>query len=515
MKGRSEEAVPCLRKALELKPDDSTIRTHFAQALQRTGAHEEAFIHLKQVVEEAPESALAHRNFSSALYCAGNAEAAVASLHKALELDPNYLLAFSEMLGTSNYLPQDPEEYFARNVEFDRIFCVPLRNIEERHSNRPDPRRRLRVGYISADFNKHPVSQFIEPVFETYSHDEFEVFCYANQRVDDEVTERLRSLVDEWRFVPDLDDEQLNDAIKDDGIDILVDLSGHTNDSRLLVFARKPAPVQVSMIGFMQTTGLSAMDYRITDEVIDPIGIGDRFSTEKLVRLPAGAGPFKFPAKAPAVNELPALKNGYATFASFQNLAKVHAGVIETWANVLNALPDSKLILMTHSAKTAFDALVAHGIAAERIDIFERVPMMEYLALHHRVDLILDTFPFNGYTTNLLSGWMGVPFVTIKGTNSVGRVGECLLKRMGIPELLAADREDYVRKTAEVMSDLPRLAQWRAVLRPRLEAWAGDGSEFTRQLERAYRKMWRDWCEQQSAESSTPEEPVPALEAVA
>jgi len=498
--GEIERSIFCLRKASELKPDDSLGHIHLGVALSRKESYEESIEQCKRAIELEPNERNHRMNLAAVYYIAGKLDECMASFREELDLNPESATMFSRVAFSMNYLPHKPEELFAELLRFDRQCCEPLRKFIKPLHNSPDPRRRLRVGYVSADFNGHAVAHFIEPILINYSRRDFEVFCYSNRWQKDDYTERFSRYVDGWRDVEPLTDDELADAIRADGIDILVDLSGHTAGNRLPVFARKPAPIQVIMIGYMQTTGMSAMDYRITDAIIDPPGVADRLSTEKLIRLPAGAGPFLFPQQNPPVyvNELPALKNGYITFASFHNLVKINAEVAAAWAKVLHAVPDSKLMIVARNAKLAAAALQAHGIGPERIELFGRVPMREYLLLHHRADLVLDTFPFNGYTTNLISAWMGLPFITLVGHNTVSRVGEGLLRRMELPELLAADQEGFVRKAVEVAADLPRLAQWRAALRPRLEAWMGDGSVFTAQLEEAFHEMWRRWCAQQS-----------------
>ena len=493
--GRLAEAAACLRKALELKPDSHLVCNNLGNVLAEQGLPVEGMAFLRKALELNPLCQQTHRNLGSALYGAGRAKDAVACFRKALELKPDSSGTFSDLLFALNYLRQDgPAALFAEHVRFGEQFGGPPASRTTAHCNTPDPDRLLRVGFVSGDLCEHPVANFIEPVFSTYSRQEFEIFCYANQPVNDAVSERLRRKVDAWHNVNRLSDDELADLIRRDGIDILVDLSGHTARNRLLVFARKPAPVQVTMIGYMQTTGLAAMDYRITDEVLDPPGASEHFNTEKLVRLPAGAAPFQPPADCPPVNELPALKNGHVTFASFNNLAKVTPEVLTTWADVLKAAPGSRLLVVGRGSDAIAAIMESHGIAPERLELLERKPMKEYLALHNRVDFMLDAFPYNGGTTNLIAAWMGVPFVTIEGCSTISRVGAGILKAAGLPELIATDTGEYVRKAAAAVRDLPQLAGWRQALRPRLAPRLCDGSIFTRQLEQAFREMWRRWC---------------------
>ena len=264
------------------------------------------------------------------------------------------------------------------------------------------------------------------------------------------------------------------------------------------MFARKPAPVQVTMIGYMQTTGLAAMDYRITDDAIDPPGQSERWNTEKLVRLPTGAAAFSPPASCPPVNELPALKNGYVTFGSFNNLSKVTPEVIDTWARILHSVPTARLLLVAHAGNSIIADFDDRGIGAERLEIVHRLPLQEYLALHHRVDFLLDTFPYNGGTTSLLALWMGVPFVTLSNDSAVGRVGAGMLPAVGLPELVTTDSDQYLQSAVNAVLDLPALSAARESLRGKLAPLLNDGRAHTLELEKAYRNMWRQWCEGKS-----------------
>ena len=496
--GHLEQAAECLRKALALKPDQAKIHENLGVTLRDMGLIGEALACLQKAVELDPTDPDMQRSLGGFYYITGRAREALACFRKTIELKPDFAEAYSDLLLTLNYLPHNPEELFAEHVRFGKVCCEPFEKIARPHRNKADVHRRLRVGYLSGDLREHPVAIFMEPVFASYSRSEFEVFCYANYRTNDLVSERLRGLVDNWSNVDKLSDDELADTIREDGIDILVDLSGHTALNRLLVMARKPAPVQVTMVGYMQTTGMTAIDYRITDEILDPVGTSEHLSTEELVRLPAGALSFRMPKDSPPVNDLPALKDGHVTFASFNNLAKVTSEVIATWAEVMRAVPGSRLVIVAPGENSLAAAFESHGIAASRIEIVKRLPMREYLALHHRADLVLDTFPYNGGTVNFIAAWMGVPFVTMAGTNTISRHGARALATVGLSELIAKDCAEYVLKAVDAVRDLQRLAGWRRSLRPRLEACANDGSSFTRQLEQAYRGMWRRWCEEQA-----------------
>ena len=494
---RPEEAIQAARSALEINPNSSSTLNNLGNALKAKGDYNQAIACYAKARQIEPNCHLAYNNLGSTLSEMGRSTEALEALRRALELRPESAVMFSNYLLTLNYLPDvSRDTLFTEHKRFDTQFGAPLAQLAVPHKNRPDPERRLRIGYVSADLRDHPVANFVEPILAEHSAADFEVFCYANQRVSDSVTERLRSYTDRWRSVAGLTDAELAVQIRQDKIDILVDLSGHTAGNRLLAFARKPAPVQVSAIGYMQTTGLSAMDYRITDRHLDPVGSSEPYSSETLVRLVRGAADFRPPAESPDVNELPALQNGYITFGSFNNLAKITPEVIGAWVQILKATPNSRLLVVGRAGSAIQDKLLAAGIAQERLELIERLPMQDYLKLHNRVDILLDTFPYNGGTTTLIAVWMGVPFITLSGTSAVSRAGTHLLRAMNLLELSAADVAQYVQRAVAIEGDLPKLAHWRRELRGRLAPMLGQGTGHTRELEGAYRKMWRNWCAQ-------------------
>jgi protein O-GlcNAc transferase len=498
--GRNDEATRVGWKAVELNPRSANALNNLGNALKAKGEYPQAIGCFSKALEINPDGFIAYGNLGATLSEMGRSADALACLQRARDLAPANATIFSNYLLTLNYQPDVAREVlFAEHQRFETLFAKPLSEDSEPHNNSVEPERRLRIGYVSADFRDHPVANFVEPMLGAHSSAEFEVFCYANQRVNDAVTERLRGQVQHWRNVGSLSDAELEDLIRRDQIDILVDLSGHTCGNRLLAFARKPAPVQVSMIGYMQTTGMSAMDYRVTDENMDPTGVSDGFSSEKLVRLATGAATFRPPVQCPEVNESPVVENGYVTFGSFNNLAKVTPEVIAAWTDILRAVPDSRLLVVGRAGSAIQETLQAAGIAPERLQMLERQPMQEYLRLHHEVDIVLDTFPYNGGTTNLLAIWMGVPFITLAGTTPVGRAGTNLLRGLGLAELSASDAADYVQRAIAVAGDVTTLAIWRRELRGKLQPLLGDGAVYTRELEAAYRTMWRSWCAQAEA----------------
>jgi protein O-GlcNAc transferase len=498
--GAFPEAIGCFQKAIAINPNSSLAHNNLGSTLIELERSHDAVRRLQRALVIRRDYPYAHNNLGVAFIALGRVPEAVECFRCALEIRPDYSDAFSNFLLAHNYLP-DPnrDALFAEHLRFDALFGAPLRDLISPHMNEATPTRRLRIGYVSGDLREHPVAYFIRPVFEGHNREDFEVFCYANQPRNDAMSEQLRQHADRWRNVASVSDEDLANAIRQDQIDILVDLSGHTARNRLLVFARKPAPIQVTMIGYMQTTGLATMDYRITDEAIDPVGTSEQWNTEKLVRLQTGAATFRPPADCPPVNELPALTNGYVTFGSFNNLAKVTPDVIRTWARILHCVPTARLLLVAHAGASIAEDFYEHGIGADRLEIVHRLPMQEYLALHHKVDLLLDTFPYNGGTTSLLALWMGVPFVTLSCDSTVGRVGGGMLPAVGLPELVTSEPDQYLRSAVNAVSHLPQLSERRRSLRERMGPMLGDGRAHTSELERAYRNMWLQWCETKGA----------------
>jgi len=360
----------------------------------------------------------------------------------------------------------------------------------------------LRVGYVSPDFRRHPVASFIEPILAAHDRKRFEVFCYAVHLKPDAVTARLKALADHWREIGSLDAEAAANLIREDGIDVLVDLAGHTANNRLAVFARKPAPMQATYLGYPGSTGLPAIDWRITDAVADPLGAAEALHTEKLMRLPETFQCFQKPSDAPAIGPVPMLKAGHVTFASFNMLAKVHPALVARWAGILHAVENSRLVLKAAPFRDAgtrahYHAMFAtHGIAAERIELLGYIQSpAAHFALYNRIDVALDTDPYNGATTTCEALWMGVPVVTLAGRSHVGRVGTALLTHLGLEDLIAATPEDYVARAVSLARDPAKLASLRETLRPRMEASSlTDPARFTKALEDAYREMWRQWC---------------------
>ncbi len=409
----------------------------------------------------------------------------------------------SNLLFTLNYLPHCSQEEIyreSRQWEEKQMVATPVRE----HNNSAEKERRLRIGYVSPDFRAHSVAAFIEPVIKAHNREQVEVFCYANVLKPDEVSVRIQEASDHWLSITGIGDMDVVARIEADAIDILVDLAGHTGENRLTVFAHKPAPVQVTWLGYPNTTGMSIMDYRLTDGIADPVGAEEMFYTEELFRLKHGFLCYQADEFTPDVAQPPCLENGYVTFGSFNTLPKINPEVVKLWAKILHSVDGSHLLL---KAKQLADVEIrqeyakmftAEGIAAERIEFHGFISQKEdHLGFYNRVDIGLDPFPYNGTTTTCEALWMGVPVITLLGTRHSERVGASILHNVGLDELVAESADAYIEIAREVANDRNSLVEMRQELRLQLqESYLLDSRAFTASLEKAYQRMWHVWCEQ-------------------
>ena len=499
--GRPEEAEQHFRRALELRPGYVEAQNNLGEALRSQRRLTEAAQCFRDAVARKPGLAIAYNNLANVLRSLGLLEEAGQNYRRALALEPDNAATHSNLVFLLNYIPGlDAAAIFAEHRAFARRFCATAKPVP--HGNIPKPGRKLRIGYVSGDLRDHPVAFFLEPVLARHDRKKFEIYCYYNFARADAATERLRSLADHWRDVIALDDAALANRVREDAIDILVDLAGHTGHSRLLAFGRKPAPVQASWLGYLNTTGLEAIDYRITDAHASPEGPLDALHTEKLVRLPDSQWCYRPPAECPEVAPPPCVASGRVTFASFTNPAKIGRTTIELWARLLERLPGSRLLVVGATLISIPDEYLERftraGIAPGRLQVLGAKPFLEYLALHGAADIVLDTFPYSGGTTTCHALWMGVPVVTLAGETAASRGGASLLHAVGLGQLVAQTPEQYLDIAAALAADPKRLAALRAGMRRRMSASPlMDEERFTRNLEKAYRKMWRTWCAKQ------------------
>lgn len=505
--GRLGEAEACLRRALEISPDDPKTLNHLGLTLQDMGQLDQAEACYRCILQAKPNNAGVIGNLGQVLLSLGRPDEAEACFRQALQIKPDHPQLHSNLL---YYLllnaVAEADAVFAEHVRFGERFEQPLRPHWPVHAQDRDPGRPLHIGFVSADFYNHAVASFIEPVLAHLAgHAQLTLHAYYNNFVNDEITRRLQAHFDHWNPVASLPDAALAETIRADGIDILIDLSGHTAGNRLLVFARKPAPVQVTWMGYPGTTGMRSMDYCLGDRFFLPPGQLDAQFTEKIVRLPANS-PYLPAADAPPVGPLPALDNGCVTFGSFSRSNKLSPRVVALWAQVLRALPDARMLLAGMPETGNCDVLIqwfeAEGIARDRLSLHARCGMQAYLDLHRQVDICLDTFPYNGGTTTLHALWMGVPTLTLAGDTAAGRSGASILGHAGLDAFVARDAADFMKKGVSWSGRLAELAEIRAGLRERFAQSArGQPALVAAGVERALRMMWQRWCAGLPAES--------------
>lgn len=463
--GHLAQAIELCDRALALRPDDGRAWQVRGTALEELGLLDEATQCLRQELRLRPNDVNAHSNV----------------LH---------------MLNRSGLLP--PEAVTAEHVEWARCHADRFTPARAEFANSIDPERVLRIGYVSADFRRHAAAYFIEPVLREHHRDRFEIYCYSNWDKDDAVSARLRGYCSHWRDIAAIDDDAAARMVRDDRIDILVDLSGHTHGNRLLLFARKPAPLQAGYMGYLGTSGMAAMDLHISDAQIDPPG-AEPLYRERLLRLPQGTVCYQPSADAPDVNALPALQRGRVTFGSFNNFLKITDETKRAWARLLARLPEARLRMVGVWAGEACDRMLeifeSEGVYADRIEVAGRLPYEGYLKQYLQADIALDPFPYNGGTTTLESLWMGLPVVTLAGRAGFSRCAASHLHNVGLDDLIANSWDEYIDIAVRLAADLPRLAELRAGMRARMRDSALlDAAGFTASLEALYRQAWREWC---------------------
>jgi protein O-GlcNAc transferase len=502
-KGNLDEAVGCYQKAVRIDADYAEAHYLLGYALMRQDRLQEAIESYRRSLQLNPYSAAILTNLGSALGYQGKLDEADVCLRRATQIDPNSFNARETRIMMMNYNARfDAQTIFSEHLQFAEKFAEPLSAMKVSPANIKSARRRLKIGYVSPDFRQHSVAYFIEPALAAHKKEHFEVFCYSIVAGEDEVTKRLQAYGDHWRDLAGVSDEKAADLIRGDGIDILVDLAGHSSNNRILLFARKPAPVQVSWIGYPATTGLSAMDYKIVDGYTDPGGMTEQFYTEKLLRLPECFLCYLPDKESPEVKELPASTEGCITFASFNNTAKLSPHIIGMWTRVMKAVPGSRLMLKAKSLSDRstrdylLDAVTQGGISEERIRLLPWEHSVKgHLEIYNCVDIGLDTFPYNGTTTTCEAIWMGVPVVTLAGNTHASRVGASLLSNAGLPELIAKTPDEYVDIAVKLAGDLERLRRRRDKMRKVMDrSPLTDTKRFIGDLENSFQSIWEKWC---------------------
>ena len=497
--GLRAEAEAAFVRALSIQPD-------FAQALLSLGREQgllgrfaDAIETTRRALAIAPVYADAHVNLASYLNSLGDVASAATHYRRALALKPDLIGAWS---GDLYCMLHDEHlsagELAAAHRKFGEHMEAPWRASWVRHANAPDPDRRLRLGFVSGDLRDHPVARFLEPVWRLLDREKFELFAYDVQPAHDATSARLRGLAAHWTNAAAMPDSQLDASIRGDRIDILFDLSGHTAGGRLAVFARRPAPIQISWIGYPFSTGLSAIDYRLVDRVAAPPGRFDELFTERLAYLPF-MSVFDRPPNLPEVLEPPCLEQGRLTFGSFNRINKLANRTVALWARLLKRLPTARLLIGALPSQDVAAELrrrfAGAGIEEERLLLRQRVGLAEYLDLHGEVDVLLDTLPFSSGTTANFALWMGVPTLTLAGDSMAQRLGASRMAAAGLNAFIAESENEYVGRAVEWAGKPEELARIRARLRQHMEAAsATQPIELTRALEHRLHEMWRRWC---------------------
>lgn len=501
--GRLEEAMASYESALALNPDFPEAHNNRGNALHDQDRLVEAIADYECALALKPDYAEACNNLGNALKSQGKLDQAVERIERALALKPDYAEAHGNLLVCLHYLSQfSGLDILARAKRFSD--ACEKRSGETSFANSIDPDRRLRIGYVSGDLANHPVGYFLANILRRHAPEAVEVFCYYNRSFEDDMSGRLRQAANHWRRIVGYSDAQVVSAVRQDEIDILVDLSGHTAANRLLSFANRPAPVQATWLGYFGTTGLSSMDYLLADRHVVAEG-EEAWFTETVLRLPDSYLCFTPPSLDCPIAEPPSMSNNTITFGNFNIQSKTSTDTISLWARILSAVPNSRLLLKTRAMndhgvrQVLLDQFSEHGVEADRLIMEGHSPRRELLLAYNRVDLALDPMPYGGGTTTAEALWMGVPVVTLHGATWVGRVSESILTTVGLRELVAYTSDEYVNKAIQWATNPRRLAELRSRLRTQLETSPFcDAVRFTRHLEGSYRHMWRSWCANQT-----------------
>ncbi len=471
--GRFHRAADAFQNCLRLDPRNDGVYVSLGRALSGAGETASAAEACQAAIRLNPDNADAHGHLGICYELLGDLNLAIAAYRTALRLNPKLPVIHSSLIfAMERHEASDSQAIFAEQKEWNRIHAQPLRHLIKPQQHRPSSDRKLRIGWVSPDFRRHVVTRCLLPVFNEFDRGRFENFCYFNHQHTDQMTNAVRSAVDHWRDIHDMSDEDAAELIRTDRIDVLVDLALHSGDNRLLVFARKPAPVQVTYLGYCGSTGLETMDFRISDPHLDPPEAGTPFYSEKTVRLSNSYLCYSPENVTPDVSPLPALANGFVTFACLNSPCKISAQSVDLWGRILNAVAGSRLIIhaswpdLRHRIQ---DRLKSAGVDPNRVEFVGNEPWRKYMATYNRVDIALDTLPCGAGITAGDALYMGVPMVTLRGDRAVGRMCSSILLNIGHPELIARTPEQYVKIATNLAANLPGLRDLRAGLRGSLE----------------------------------------------
>ncbi len=506
--GDLDNAQDLLLKAVSLKPE--LVHAHFNLAIlyTRNDDLEKSINSYQNVIALQPDKIIAAKAYNyigSLLLRQGTLKESIKNYRKAISINVDDAEARSNLLYA---LCADPftsnVELYSEHLEWEKNHGVRGANTKFGIPGNAPKEGRLRIGYVSADFRNHSVAFFLEPILRNHDKTKFEIFCYCNNEIFDDTTELLSNLSEHWRNITNESDDSVVKSIANDGVNILIDLSGHTAGNRMPVFARKPAAVQATWLGYPSTTGLSTIDYRFTDEISDPEGIADEFHSEKLIRMEDGFLCYQGDDGVILDDTPPCFGKGYVTFASFNNITKINSVIVELWSKVLHRTPNSRFLVKTSTLTDdkgkayCLELFAKNGIEEDRIDWHFRLPKAsDHLKLYNQIDIALDTYPYNGTTTTFEALWMGVPVVTLSGDRHASRVSASILKTLKLDSMVAETGEQFVETAIKVANDFNGLSKLRRELRSKLiHSPLCDAKGFTKKMERAYKKMWKDYLKE-------------------
>lgn len=493
---RSAEAIEAVRPLLEASPGHAQLHNVMGISQADLGDVHAATRSFERAIELAPGDPQPRANLAKMLLDTGRAAESAAQLEAALRIAPDHRALLSHLAGALNYTDADPA--YVLNIH-RRLGLVLMAGAGAAAASPPrQAGARLRIGFLSSDFRAHSVPYFVEPLLAAIDRRSFEVFAYHAAPVSDDVTRRLRSHTEHWREVSSLDDFRLAQRIAQDRLDILIDLGGHTSGTRIGAMAYRPAPVQMNWCGYANTTGLAAVDYRIVDEHTDPPG-AEALATERLLRLPGCFICYAPPPDAPSPGPAPLTAAGHITFGSFNMLPKIGAVCIDLWSGLLQATPSSRLVIKAKGIalpgvrERLTAAFADRGISAERLEFIDFVPSRAgHLSLYNRIDIALDTYPYNGTTTTCEAMWMGVPVVTLAGRVHAARVGHSLVRAVGLGELAAQSPAEFTAIAGRLAQDSDRLRAMRATLREQVaRSVLCDRAAFAQRFGEALQAAWQ------------------------
>jgi protein O-GlcNAc transferase len=496
-KGKMDQAKKLMQSGAKNYPANATIHFFHGNLHSELGDYESAAVAYQQSMAIDPTSGHLLSNYGNALRYTGNLTLSIELTKRAVHMAPESALLLSNYLLSVQYSTLfSKAEKFAAHREYAQKFETPVLSHWGKYKNSIAPGRKIRIGYVSGDFRSHSMIFFILPILANHDKSKFEVYGYYTYPLPDTETLQAKNLCDKWVTCHNMSDDELEACIRADEVDILIDLSGHTGYNRLLVFARKPAPIQMTWLGYQSTTGLSAIDYRITEEALDPTGGSEAFHSEKLLRLPS-SGTFSPLPDSPTVNELPSLSGSAFTFACLNNPAKITDEAIGLWSQILTASPAS-CMMIGNATPALIDKistqLALHNVDASRVVFQSKVGIKEYLQLHRQIDLVLDTFPYNGGTTTFHSLWMGVPVIALEGDTALSKVGATIMHGLGLGQFCCASTQNYVDTAVYFANHLSELNAVRLSLREQMAVlmrWLAQ--HVTVSLENAFEDCWNQY----------------------